>query len=177
MTRREEAERNSRNMEKMDRISTMLVCFRGKNGLDLYGEILNCYIDRPVCFYSIGDLILKLDEICNWIGTPQPTTNPRFLNKKMSIQYMCRTMDENKIPVKAKLKLQANKSLSAHAVRARETLMIVIEYRQNASLQGRVIGKVTSNKYVNFRSALELMRMIREIVIQADGDIKIFQER
>ncbi|RFZ79604.1 hypothetical protein DS742_07465 [Lacrimispora amygdalina] len=152
-----------------DRVSTMLICFYGKKGEDLYGEILNCYIDRPVCFSSLGDLVLKLDEICDWIGSPQPSMEPRFLNKRMAEQYAYRTKGKNKVPVKAKIQLQDMKALSTRAIRAKSTLTIKIEYRLNASIQGRVMGKLTNKNYVGFRSALELIRMLKEIVIRTDS--------
>lgn len=46
---------------------------------------------------------------------------------------------------------------------AKELLVIDVKYRQNASLQGRVRGKLTKGLTVHFRSALELMRMINMI--------------
>ena len=35
-------------------------------------------------------------------------------------------------------------------------------------MQGRVMGKLTSKEYVGFRSALELMRMIKEITVKTE---------
>ena len=169
MEKNEEIQGICYNMTVTDRISTMLICFHGKKGEDFYGEILNCYIDSPVCFFGIGDLILKLDEMCDWIGTPQSTMQPRFLNKKMAEQYTRRTKEKNEILVKTNIQLQDSTIMSSQAIRAKETLLVKIEYRQNASMQGRVIGNLTSKKYVNFRSALELMRMIKEIGIRTES--------
>jgi len=153
-------------LSEIDRVSTMLICFHEEKDGNLNGEILNCYIDEPVWFSSVGDLILKLDEICNWIGTPQPSTNPRFLNRKMAEEYAYRTQGKNRLPVKAKIQLQDSKTLSFRAVQAKESLIVKIEHRQNASLQGIVAGRLTSRNYVAFRSALELMRMIKEIAVR-----------
>jgi hypothetical protein len=169
MVKNEEIQDICRGMTVTDRISTMLICFHGKEGEDFYGEILNCYIDKPVCFFGIGDLILKLDEMCNWIGTPQPTTEPRFLNKKMAKQYALRSKKKIRIPEKASIQLQNSTVLCSQASRAKSTLLIKIEYRQNASMQGRVIGKITAQNYISFRSALELMRMIKEISIRTES--------
>ncbi|GLC80177.1 hypothetical protein [Lacrimispora brassicae] len=170
MTKSDEMQNVCRSMTVTDRVSTMLICFHGKRGEDLYGEILNCYIDGPVQFSDIGDLMLKLDEICDWVGTPQPSMYPRFLNKKMSEQYAYRIREKNKIPEKAKAKVQIqdSKTLSSQAIRAKETLMVNIEHRQSATIQGRVMGRLTSKKYVDFRSALELMRMVREIAVRTE---------
>ncbi|GLC80176.1 hypothetical protein [Lacrimispora brassicae] len=148
--------------------STMLICFHGKKDGNLYGEILNSYIDRPVWFSGAGDLIFKLDEICDWIGTPQSSTEPRFLNKKMLEQYAYRTKGKSQMPVKVKIQLQDSKALSSRSILAKETLIVKIEHRQNASMQGRVMGKLTSKEYVGFRSALELMRMIKEITVKTE---------
>lgn len=168
MIKNEEMQNVCHGMIATDRVSTMLVCFHGKKEGDLYGEVLNSYIDRPVWFSGVGDLILKLDEICDWIGTPHPSTEPRFLTKKMSEEYAYRNKRTNTIPVKAKIQLQDSKTLSSRAILAKETLIIKIEHRQNASMQGRVIGKLTSKEYVGFRSALELMRMIKEVAVRTE---------
>lgn len=157
-------------LTETDRISTMLICFHEEKDGNLYGEILNCYIDEPVWFSGVGDLILKLDEICNWIGTPQPTTNPRFLNRIMAEEYIYRTQGRNRLPVKAKIQLQDSKTLGSRAHLAKETLIVKIEFRQNASMQGRVIGRLTKKKYVNFRSALELMRMLEEMTAKTKNN-------
>ena len=42
-------------------------------------------------------------------------------------------------------------------------LIVYVKYRQFSSLQGSIRGKITKGKVVNFRSALELMRMISMI--------------
>ncbi|WP_312442821.1 hypothetical protein [Lacrimispora sp.] len=169
MIKSEEVQNVCQNIIDADRVSTMLICFNGRNGENLYGEILNCYIDGPVSFSNVGELILKLDEICDWVGTPQPSADPRFLNKKMSEEYAYRTKRKNNIPVKAKVQLQDSMALSSRAITAKETLIVKIEHRQNASIQGRVIGKLTKKQYVNFRSALELMRMLNEVVIRTEN--------
>ncbi len=166
MIKNEEMQNVCRDMIITDRVSTMLICFHGKEEGNLYGEILNSYIDKPICFFGVGDLILKMDEICDWIGTPHPSTEPRFLNKKMSEEYTYRTRGKNKVPIKAKVQLQDSQTLSSRAIRAKETLIVKIEHRQNASMQGIVLGRLTGKQYVGFRSALELMRMIKEIVIR-----------
>ena len=49
------------------------------------------------------------------------------------------------------------------ALKAREVLIVYVKYRQFSSLQGSIRGKITKGKVVNFRSALELMRMISMI--------------
>lgn len=86
----------------------------------------------------------------------------------MANQYELRTRRNKRIPEKASIQLQNSMVLYSQASRAKNTLLIKIEFRQNASMQGRVIGKITSQKYICFRSALELMRMIKEIAMKAE---------
>ena len=80
MIKSEEMQNICRSMTVTDRVSTMLICFHGKKEGNLYGEILNCYIDGPVRFSNIGDLMLKLDEICDWV--PSLPLIQGFLIKK-----------------------------------------------------------------------------------------------
>lgn len=72
---------NRSGLTETDRVSTMLICFHEEKDGNLSGEILNCYIDDPVWFSSAGDLILKLDELCNWIGLP-PNHPLNFLKRR-----------------------------------------------------------------------------------------------
>ena len=46
------------------------------------------------------------------------------------------------------------------ALKAREVLAVYIKFRQNSSMQGSIRGRLTQGKIVNFRSGLELMRML-----------------
>ncbi|WP_394523200.1 hypothetical protein [Lacrimispora sp. JR3] len=157
--------RNCSFMVTTERISTMLVCVHGKADDHVFGEILSCYMERPVVFKNVGELVLRIDEICNWIGTPHPSTEPRFLSRSMGNQYRDRMEGKNNVPVKAKIRFQDSSQLISRAVKARATLLVTIEYRLYSSLQGRVQGKLTQGKAVPFRSAMELMRMIQEITL------------
>ncbi|MDR1769625.1 MAG: hypothetical protein LBS02_03155 [Hungatella sp.] len=161
-------QRSCNEMAAYDRTSIMLICIHGQKERELYGEILNCYIDNPVPFSSTADMILKLDEICNLIGSPQLVTEPRFLNKKMKEHYFARMKEQNKLPVKAKIRLRDSTSIGLWAHNAKEILLICIEYRYYSSFQGRIWGERTLGKHISFRSVLELMRMINEIVEQGE---------
>ena len=51
------------------------------------------------------------------------------------------------------------------AQKAREVLIAIVKYRQNSTLQGSIRGRLTKSMDVNFRSALELMRMMQMMEI------------
>lgn len=164
MINRKQIHRACTFMTRAVRISTMLVCIHGRKEGALYGEILNCYMEYPVPFKNEGELILRIDEMCDWIGTPHPSTEPRFLNDAMEKEFMEQRKLKSNVPIKAKVRFQDSSSLVSYSVKARATLLITVEYRLHSSLQGRVQGKMTNGKAVGFRSAMELMRMMEAIV-------------
>ena len=125
--------------------SIMLICVQGKGRDGVYGHICSYYLEDPVPFDGTGDMVLKMDGICDWLGAPQRTTEPRFLNKEMKKRYESAAAD--------------------HPQKAKEVLIAIVKYRQNSTLQGSIRGRLTKSVDVNFRSALELMRMMQMMEI------------
>lgn len=160
----EEAIRRIEELIVSDRASTMMVCIQGTKEGEPYGEICNCYLREPVPYNGAGDMILKLDEMCNWEGAPHPTTDYRFLNREMEKQYREASAHHPQAS-KDNLVYSIDHIPFQHALKAREVLVVYIKYRQNSSMQGSVRGRVTKGEVVSFRSALELMRMVRMIQI------------
>ena len=140
----------------------MLVFLQGQDEHGLYGLIGNGYLAEKIPFHGVGDLLLKLDRICDWIGTPHRVVDPRIFDNKMM-----QDLEEQQAqhPEVSKKNLYVNMNMDAYveAVQAKEIIVVCIEFRQNASLQGRVTGKITGEQGVSFRSALELMRMLSMI--------------
>ena len=160
----EEAIRRIEEMVVSDRASTMMVCIHGAKEGEPYGEIYSCYLKEPVQFNGAGDMALKLYEICDWVGAPQSTTDPRCLNTEMEKQYREASSHHPQVS-RDNLVYSIDQIPFQHAIQARHVLVVYVKYRQNSSIQGSVRGKVTKGEIVNFRSALELMRMIRMIRI------------
>lgn len=137
----EEAMKRIEELVVSDRSSTMLVCVQGTEE---------------------GDLVLKLDEMCNWVGMPHATTDPRFLNLETERRYR-EASSHHPQADRSNLTYTMDQIPFKQALKAREVLIIYVKYRQFSSLQGSIRGKITKGKVVNFRSALELMRMISMI--------------
>ena len=78
------SEEKSRQIEMAgtDRACMMLVCINGNENNVPYGIIVNYHLPRPVSFKGIHGLILALDEVCEMVGVPMATTEPRFLQKE-----------------------------------------------------------------------------------------------
>lgn len=159
MSRNEDAVRQIEDLLVSDRASTMLICIHGGRGTGIYGEICSCYLREAVEFKGVGDLILRLDGICNWLGTPSYTTEPRFLNKEMEKRHQAADSVHPEI-VRDKQMGGLEQIPFRQALKAREVLVVYIKYRQNSSMQGSIRGKLTQGQIVNFRSGLELMRML-----------------
>ena len=144
-----------------DRMSVFLICIKNKQG-ELSGNIINFYLKEPVEFTGILDLGLKIDTLCARLHRPMATTEPRFLDAHMKEAYEKRELDREHIPLKCCTKIQNMDSFMALGISACETLIIEIHQRQFSSMQGRIKGKCSGGNGVSFRSALELMRMLRE---------------
>ena len=160
----EEAMKRIEELVVSDRSSTMLVCIQGTEEGEVYGEIYSCYLKEPIWFSGVGDMVLKLDEMCNWVGAPQSTTDYRFLNREMERQYREDSAHHPQVS-RDNLVYSIDRIPFQHALKAREVLVVYIKYRQNSSLQGSVRGRITKGEVVSFRSALELMRMVRMIQV------------
>ena len=144
-----------------DRMSVFLICIKNKQG-ELSGNIVNFYLKEPVEFTGILDLGLKIDTLCARLHRPMATTEPRFLDAHMKEAYEKRELDREHIPLKYCTKIQNMNRFMAIGTTAYETLVIEIHQRQFSSMQGRIKGKCIEGNYISFRSALELMRMLRE---------------
>ena len=153
----EEAMKRIEELVVSDRSSTMLVCVQGTEEGELCGEIYSCYLKDPIWFRGVGDLVLKLDEMCNWVGMPHATTDPRFLNLETERRYR-EASSHHPQADRSNLTYTMDQIPFKQALKAREVLIIYVKYRQ-----GSIRGKITKGKVVNFRSALELMRMISMI--------------
>ena len=114
--------------------SIMLICVQGKGRDGVYGHICSYYLEDPVPFDGTGDMVLKMDGICDWLGAPQ------MLDRGSLMPF-------------------------PEAQKAKEVLIAIVKYRQNSTLQGSIRGRLTKSVDVNFRSALELMRMMQMMEI------------
>ncbi len=150
-----------------NRPGTMLICLEGEDGSGLYGTILNAHLKAPVKFRGIAEMILKLDEICDWVGCPQRTAEPRMLNPELKGQYEVKRPSRSDM-VKECLSDSNDLEAAVRVLHPKEMVLVSVEYRQNASIQGRVRGKLTDQQSVSFRSGLELMRMFSLVSLEQE---------
>lgn len=158
------SEEKSRQIEMAgtDRACMMLACINGYEENMPYGIIVNYHLSCPVSFRGIHGLILALDEVCEMVGAPMATTEPRFLQKERERQYKALRGNQQKRSGKVLVKEDIADKLFPYVTSAREVILVHVLFRQNASMQGRFQCNYTGTHYIAFRSALELMRMLEE---------------
>ena len=153
------SEEKSRQIEMAgtDWACMMLACINGHENNEPYGVIANYHLSHPVSFRGIHGLILALDEVCEMVGTPMATTEPRFLLNEREQQYRA---------LKGKQKILTKEDVAAKmfpcVTAAKAVILVHVLFRQNSSMQGRLQCSYTGARYIAFRSALELMRMLDE---------------
>lgn len=149
-------------MADTGRACMMLVCINGHEDNLPYGIIVNYHLFHPVSFRGIHGLILALDEVCEMVGAPMATTEPRFLQKKRAQQYRELRGTQKETPGKILDKKEVAGKVFPYISDAKEVILVHVLFRQNSSMQGRLQCSYAGKHYIAFRSALELMRMLEE---------------
>lgn len=116
---------------------------------EVIGEFYHCFSDKPVEFKTALGMINSLEKVMDMIDYPQKTTKSRIfigsgLNGVNRVKELRRIMSETDV-----MKNRGDKA----------TFIVEVKYRENATWQGTVKW-VEENKEQNFRSALELIKLI-----------------
>lgn len=169
MAKRRDMEEQLHVMEKTDWSGIMMICIHGQTENRIFGVIVNRCLNQPVPFCGLDQLILKIDEICESVGTPMLSMNPRFLQEDKREQYAGLSKGREKGGQKRRGRKgqggwqEMSDILKKQMAVTREALEIQILFRGNATMQGRLRCQLSCKKYVSFRSALELFRMLKEV--------------
>lgn len=108
------------------------------------GYIQTPFSDEKLVFESLTQLLLRTDKLIDELGCPQRSHNPRFLISK-SVE------SQGKPPCA----VPRQKSIAS--------FRICVMFRMNASWQGSCEW-LEESKSANFRSVLELVQMIDEVL-------------
>lgn len=148
-------------MVNAGRSSVMLVCINGHRSGHPYGDIVNCHLPKLIGFNGIHELIIAIDEICEQVGSPMSSTEPRFINSARADQYQ--KLSKKKIQSSTFEKRKVAERSIPFLVNAGAVILVEVMYRQHSSMQGRIRCSYAGINYISFRSALELMRLLVEI--------------
>lgn len=155
----------------------MLLWISEKKDQVIYGKIWHTALGTPIEFAGAGQMVLRMEEICEREGRLSAKEAPRFLNEPMERRYRERlerlggqrgyranadinaNIDSN---IESNIESDTASFLEKEFPKEKAKVLLVadIRSRENCSMQGTVRGPLTGGKYVYFRSALELMRMI-----------------
>ena len=117
------------------------------------GRIQTLYSYEPLPFVDIGDLILGLDAFYDIINFPQASVKLRSFRQKRTVLTNPWTEVSDMSEIK-------DIDLSQHRGQI-ATFLVQVQYRQNATWQGNLLW-VEKNEKRNFRSALELIKLMDE---------------
>ena len=131
------------------------VCFQEKN--PARGQLYHRYSREGVSFQSIFQMVEHVDKLCDDIGYPARSTNLRSLvrkhiTKRRNYRKMERVMELSE--------LMEQKGVEG-------TFLVHVQFRQNATWQGQVTW-VDKKQTCQFRSALELMKLIDGALVEGD---------
>lgn len=116
------------------------------------GCFYHAYDKKGVEITSMEGLLFSMEQLFDEIGFPFPGTNQRSFKKEKGI----RQRKERVIKV-----MKDEELLKKHGDIG--TFIIRVQHRQNSSWQGLVTW-AEENKTVSFRSALELIKILDEVI-------------
>lgn len=133
------------------------VCVDAYDNGNFKGNIFNCYHNGPEVFKDSMELLNRLENTMDRLDYPQKTTKERSFLKTNKNDTKKRTE-----------RVQYMKDDFENKTGEKATFLIEIKHRENATWQGN-IKWVEGKKEQNFRSVLELIKLMDEIVAE-DND-------
>ncbi|WP_242861809.1 hypothetical protein [Christensenella timonensis] len=122
------------------------VCVDKKEGMDVAGRIYHRSLNQPQVFLDTSQLLLKTEEIFDAVKYPAAAVEHRVFGKPQKIRA-------------GKKDKAMEEAIKKQAPGKKATFVVQVQYRQNATWQGQVVWS-ERNETRNFRSALELIRLI-----------------
>ena len=124
---------------------------------EISGKVYSRYSRTPWEFNSLIELLGQMESFYNKISFPQAAVQIRGIQW----QEMGKLQVEAEQPFLEKEFLLEKRGIQA-------TFLIIVRYRQNATWQG-TISWVDKNEKQQFRSALELIKLIESALDEAEG--------
>ena len=134
----------------------IVFCVNGYKEGKTTGYFYHAYSQDGVEVTSMEGLLFSMERLFDEIGFPFPGTNQRTFKKEKEIK----SRKERVIKV-----MKDEELLKKHGDMG--TFIIRVQHRQNSSWQGLVTW-AEENKTVSFRSALELIKIIDEVIASDD---------
>ena len=130
----------------------VVLCINGSNEGDLSGVFYHSYSTESVPFSGIGQMVLRMEKLYDYLRFPYPGTNSRTFGEEKKLTRM--TEEREKI-------MSDDALLSKHGDIG--TFIVRVQHRQNSSWQGRITW-MEEDKTVQFRSVWEMIKLIESAV-------------
>ena len=130
----------------------VVLCVNGSNEGDLSGVFYHSYSTEAVPFSGIGQMVLRMEKLDDYLRFPYPGTNSRTFGEEKKLTRL--TEERKKI-------MSDNALLSKHGDIG--TFIVRVQHRQNSSWQGRITW-MEEDKTVQFRSVWEMIKLIESAV-------------
>ncbi len=132
--------------------NSIVLAIDGKDTRGIQGRVYHAYSEEAIPVACFEEVIRIAENLFNDLGYPQMTTNDREFDGR---SYSYRKKEEMVKVMDDKTLLGQQGDLG--------TFIIRVQHRQHSSWQGKVTW-IEENETVNFRSALELMKMIDHVL-------------
>lgn len=130
----------------------VVLCVNGAHEGEVSGEFYHSYSETPVPFASIGQMVLRMEQLYDYLRFPYPGTNERSFGKEKKLTRM--THERKKI-------MSDDALLSKHGDIG--TFIVRVQHRQNSSWQGRITW-MEEDRTLQFRSVWEMIKLIESAV-------------
>ncbi len=130
----------------------VVLCVNGSNEGDLSGVFYHSYSTEAVPFSGIGQMVLRMEKLYDYLRFPYPGTNSRTFGEEKKLTRL--TEERKKI-------MSDDALLSKHGDIG--TFIVRVKHRQNSSWQGRITW-MEEDKTVQFRSVWEMIKLIESAV-------------
>lgn len=131
----------------------VLVTVTVYHGYDFQGDIYNGFYEQHIPFRNSFEMIDVMESLFDELSFPQASVMGRSFYKQEK---------------KRSAQQKSGECMKNNGPPCRKTKFIVhVHYRQNATWQG-TIQWVDENKTQNFRSALEMLKLMDEALSQTD---------
>ena len=137
----------------------MSICIDENQNHEKQGRFYHRYSVEPVLFSDLNNLLILADRIMDKIDYPQASTRSR---------NFCDT-GKNMREKGAERVKSTDEILNETGKKA--TFVVNVQYRQNATWQGKVMW-AEAGKSCNFRSALELLKLIDGALDEAEAGVQ-----
>lgn len=130
----------------------VILCINGNNEGDLFGKFYHSYSEQAVPFTGVGQMVLRMEMLYDYLRFPYPGTNTRTFGEEKKL---------TRLTEERKKKMSDDALLSKHGDIG--TFIVRVQHRQNSSWQGRITW-MEQDKTIQFRSVWEMIKLIESAV-------------